>query len=1293
MAKSVAELQIALGLKGVKAVEELKSQLRALGGAANVSSQDLGKIAAAVKRYSVEGGESIGVIKGQVTALKGLQQQAAINSSTFQKLGKDIASYESKLRSAEQAAETSQAAIRRRGGFVKAAPGRLLERETFLRSKPSEEAFGEQGELRPEFVAQQRQLNILAEARIRLENRVEAQIRAVTKAQVDNNPKMRTAAEIVATYGGELNELPRTANNVQMELRELKSDFQNLTVGGKDYIATLRRINQLQGQLDDPFGTAARKQQIRSGLGQQQTFGMFQGRDPVQKSIERNRRKRAQQYGGFTGGGLANQPVQASGLFQTIASIGSAETKAATEMMGRSLSQVTAEIKRQAAASNGNVNSLNAQKTAFAQLRAGLDPTSKDFRELGKEIDKVDRKLGKISKKKFSAKGAAQTVGAVASAGIFGGAAGAAGALAAAPFGPGAAVVGGGIGTSVGIAAQQISSFTDYAASIRLSEKALKRLVAVEGEAVKSAHNNQVATDAIDFAVKKLNVEREAATLGMTRLSAAVLGANGTIEQAALAFLGTTVAIKATKGGVEDVRGGITALVQMFSKGRISAEELSGQLGERFPAAVTAFAEANNRSTAELQKRLKLGKVGLDELVEFLAFVTKKYTKGALEMAASAEESGQRQQRAFEAVRKELGDQLIDVGAKLQEGIAESLITLTPIIVNTAKAVAGVIETLVNGLVIVIKNFRNLIDVVTVVAGGLVLGKLLTLLGKLTVAMGAKGFAFSVQLLSRFIKFKLVTSIGLLITKLRALALVLAKNPITAIALGFTALGVSMFRASQQHKDFIDDITNGVMSLDDAGKRVDKYKKRLETLQEINAIIQKDPSAEAGLGIGSRTSRSNLPSESSNIGKVAALTRGLQGGDLPPLDLGTAQGLRKSIKDSAARITSGNLAIQSRTSTEDFDTEANMLKALEEKMLLALKGGDEGGSGSEKVKMTQVELNLRRELRTLQAEGNELGAAGVQLQLDSLSARAETEDVLKRTNQEEQAYANFTKTVNGLHDQRNALLQSANVEMQNARFAAQGLSEEEKSRIDINRQLAEFAEKYAGAMTSEELAEALKAMRGYLEDAASASGKFRRGLKEVFDKAMDLNTALGEAGVQAVSSFGDAFADFVVTGKASFADMTKSILQDLARIFARAALFKTLSLIPGVGNFLGLGAAKGAVTKGMTPVAKNGIVPYAKGGLVTKPTLFQYKQGGVGSYGLMGEAGTEAIMPLRRGANGKLGVEASGGGVSNVVVNVDASGSNVQGNQPNAKALGSAIGAAVQAELIKQKRPGGLLTG
>ena len=76
--------------------------------------------------------------------------------------------------------------------------------------------------------------------------------------------------------------------------------------------------------------------------------------------------------------------------------------------------------------------------------------------------------------------------------------------------------------------------------------------------------------------------------------------------------------------------------------------------------------------------------------------------------------------------------------------------------------------------------------------------------------------------------------------------------------------------------------------------------------------------------------------------------------------------------------------------------------------------------------------------------------------------------------------------------------------------------------------------------------------------------------------------------------------------------------------------------------------------------------------------------------GLMSEAGPEAIMPLKRGKGGRLGVEASGG-TNNIVVNVDASGSSVEGDDEQAKRLGQLIGIAVQSEIVEQQRPGGLL--
>ena len=72
---------------------------------------------------------------------------------------------------------------------------------------------------------------------------------------------------------------------------------------------------------------------------------------------------------------------------------------------------------------------------------------------------------------------------------------------------------------------------------------------------------------------------------------------------------------------------------------------------------------------------------------------------------------------------------------------------------------------------------------------------------------------------------------------------------------------------------------------------------------------------------------------------------------------------------------------------------------------------------------------------------------------------------------------------------------------------------------------------------------------------------------------------------------------------------------------------------------------------------------------------------------MVGERGPELFSP---GRSGSIAPNNSLGG-TNVVVNVDASGSQAEGDAPKAKQLGSLIGAAVQAELVKQKRPGGIL--
>ena len=169
----------------------------------------------------------------------------------------------------------------------------------------------------------------------------------------------------------------------------------------------------------------------------------------------------------------------------------------------------------------------------------------------------------------------------------------------------------------------------------------------------------------------------------------------------------------------------------------------------------------------------------------------------------------------------------------------------------------------------------------------------------------------------------------------------------------------------------------------------------------------------------------------------------------------------------------------------------------------------------------------------------------------------------------------------------------------------------------------------------------------------------------------------------------DTLANQMTSAIEGLIDGTKSLGESLSGVLRQIS---SLFLQAGIGSFKGADGTGGSGLLGLFAnggvIAKNKIVPFAYGGVVNKPTLFPMANG----TGLMGEAGPEAIMPLRRGRNGRLGVESFGTGVGNVVVNVDASGSSAQGDQPNAKALGQAIGAAVQAELIKQKRPGGLLS-
>jgi tape measure domain-containing protein len=200
-------------------------------------------------------------------------------------------------------------------------------------------------------------------------------------------------------------------------------------------------------------------------------------------------------------------------------------------------------------------------------------------------------------------------------------------------------------------------------------------------------------------------------------------------------------------------------------------------------------------------------------------------------------------------------------------------------------------------------------------------------------------------------------------------------------------------------------------------------------------------------------------------------------------------------------------------------------------------------------------------------------------------------------------------------------------------------------------------------------------------------------VKAYLEKQYELNTSVQQQLQLADSVSGilgqgmtSAF-DALIQGSEDFGKSLRNIasgaLVDIAKQLIRIyiieqAINSIKSFLTPFSSATPLGAGGGRVGRFGTFGPNYGIKQFAAGG--TPP---------VGRPSLVGERGPELFMPGVRGSI--IPNHALGGGTTNVVVNVDASGSSVESDQSQAKALGNAISAAVQSELVKQKRPGGLL--
>ncbi|EFB7614334.1 phage tail tape measure protein [Escherichia coli] len=205
---------------------------------------------------------------------------------------------------------------------------------------------------------------------------------------------------------------------------------------------------------------------------------------------------------------------------------------------------------------------------------------------------------------------------------------------------------------------------------------------------------------------------------------------------------------------------------------------------------------------------------------------------------------------------------------------------------------------------------------------------------------------------------------------------------------------------------------------------------------------------------------------------------------------------------------------------------------------------------------------------------------------------------------------------------------------------------------------------------------AMRAFQNFTENADNAAGTAEQMFTVAFNSA------------------GNALATFCTTGKLNFKSFTSSLLSDLAKIMAQMAMMQA---VKGIGSAFGWGSAAAA---SVTPNADGGVYQSAdlsrySGTVVNRPTFFAFAKGA----GVMGEAGPEAILPLRRGADGKLGVVADIGGSGMVMfapqynIEINNDGTNGQIGPATLKVFYD-LGKKAAADFMQQQsRDGGLLSG
>ncbi len=184
--------------------------------------------------------------------------------------------------------------------------------------------------------------------------------------------------------------------------------------------------------------------------------------------------------------------------------------------------------------------------------------------------------------------------------------------------------------------------------------------------------------------------------------------------------------------------------------------------------------------------------------------------------------------------------------------------------------------------------------------------------------------------------------------------------------------------------------------------------------------------------------------------------------------------------------------------------------------------------------------------------------------------------------------------------------------------------------------------------TMDELSTQLAELEARMGSATEMVAGLDSGLADMSRSLIDTNREMAGLSRSLGGGLRRAF-DGVIFDGMRLSDAMRGLGRSISDAIYSAAMRPVQSALGGA-----LSSVISGVMGSVLPFANGGsfsqgrVMPFAQGGIVSSPVTFPMR----GGTGLMGEAGPEAILPLARGADGKLGVRGAGGRATNVVINV-----------------------------------------